>query len=125
VTIEDAALCPFDELARRVAAWEDYYAKYPEWRPENWARDMPGAFLSGSDNSRLFQGHPPRLDPSARKAYEDYIRNRPNTDTGRKVAAFYAVVKKHDFIWNLDLQRQLEAAGFHVLPPAGWSGDTQ
>jgi hypothetical protein len=109
---EDAALIHWKDLAVRLAGWERYLARYPDStikeKADEWYQRYLYNFLVGADNTRLWSYNTNRLDPEIRDVFERYISDNPHSPSGKRVAEYFSILKKHDFQWSPGLETELK-----------------
>lgn len=99
---EDAGLLiSFEDLYKRVEIWEDFIDKYPQTSLTNEAKGYYTSYLStfitGMDNSRLFDYESYKLLPEIQTLYEQIISKKDNRKCRKIVSDYYDKLKANDF----------------------------
>ena len=95
-------LISWDELSDRIAGWDRYIAKYPD-APETakakdeYYRRYMYIYLTGTDNSGLYDPETQMLKDDVRKSYERYMEKYKDTEGYKAIKDFYEALKKNDF----------------------------
>jgi len=102
---EDAMLLiSFNELADRIYNWEKYLNDYPETKMKNEANYFfeiyLETFLTGMDNTRLFDSESRILLPEVKRSYESYINNHADTKSGKIIQEYYEILKRNQFEYS-------------------------
>ncbi|MGI8893170.1 MAG: hypothetical protein ACR2GN_06885 [Bacteroidia bacterium] len=99
---EDAALLiSFQELGERVRNWEILLEENPDLKLQQEAKGYYNlylsTFLTGLDNSSVFDLRTNKIMPEAKEAYEEYINKHSNTKSGRTVSKYYSLLESNNF----------------------------
>ncbi|MFC2104689.1 hypothetical protein ACFLS4_04975 [Bacteroidota bacterium] len=102
---EDAMLLiSFNELADRIYNWEKYLNDYPDTKLKNEAnyflKIYRETFLTGMDNTRLFDRESRILLPEVKQSYESYIENHADTKSGMIIQEYYEILKRNQFEYS-------------------------
>ena len=123
----------WDSLAQRLSAADRLLAEHPDvaaaGQVEERVRWYLRAFLSGWDNTSVFESRSRLLKPDARKRFEEYVRAKGSTATGRAVGEYLEVLESTGYRWadpvrhflqGLDRRRFAAAAATEVavVPPS-------
>jgi uncharacterized protein YgiM (DUF1202 family) len=88
------------EFGDRIVAWQQFRDKYPGFKMLG--ADLPGFqeyiafFMTGLDNTPAFDwGGENNLNPEWKTAYESVMSRIPNTEAGKAVKDYYALLKKN------------------------------
>ncbi len=94
-------LIPVDSLASRILAWENFITKYPDFIAIRVAQDQYtqylGAFLAGTDNSRVFDSETNRLDDKAKLGFESFIAKNPGSGSSGIVKGYLDLLESTSF----------------------------
>ncbi|MCB2196476.1 MAG: hypothetical protein KQH79_11500 [Bacteroidetes bacterium] len=122
---EDAMLLiSFNELADRIYNWEKYLKDYPETKLKNEANYFfeiyLETFLTGMDNTRLFDSESRILLPEVKQSYESYIKNHADTKSGKIIQEYYEILKGNQFKYTGridDILKKYNLSKMHGIQP--------
>jgi hypothetical protein len=101
---DGSILIPEDSLMERIVTWEDFIGKYPTFISINKAEDFYTqyleAFLSGTENSKVFDPVTKKLNDNVRKAFESYIQKNPGRKSAAVVKEYYELLKSSNFLYT-------------------------
>lgn len=93
-----------DTLISRILKWEDFIEKYPSFISVNKAIDnytrYLEAFLTGTENAKVFDPVTRKLNENSRKAFEAYIQKNPGKKSSQVVKDYYNLLKASDFLYT-------------------------
>lgn len=97
----DAAVSiPWKDLGERVITWENFIKKYPE---SKFRKEAEGAykmyryaFLLGLDNTQVIEITNNQMDAEARKAFTEFVKNYPDSETTTYVKMLLEDVNNKD-----------------------------
>lgn len=97
---EDAVLSiPFSALGERVATWEQYvdrYATSPVMaEAKNWLQLYVRTFVTGLDNTPVFDRVTRKLRPEMATAYDFYMKRHPTSRYTRLLREYLDVLDRH------------------------------
>jgi len=97
---EDAKLLiSFKSLGDRIIAWENYLDKYPSSPLSAEAKFSYhlylNTFITGLDNSPVADND--LLLPEMKNVYSDFIHRNSNSESGKTVEKFYAIISNNNF----------------------------
>lgn len=103
---EDARLLiTFRQLGERIITWQNYLNKYPESPMQAEAKFSfhlyLNTFLTGLDNSPISSDEV--LLPEIKQVYSEFISKYKDTESGKIVEKFYAILSKNNFHLTDDL----------------------
>ncbi len=123
---EDAGLViSFEELGKRVIAWENFIDTFPDSplvgeAKSNWDLYL-STLLSGMDNSRIFDFDSNQLIPAVKQVYNTFLEKYPQTRSGKLIAKFYNFLKENNFEYSEAVEEFYETNKIHsmlgVQPP--------
>ncbi len=94
-------LITWDDLADRIATWEAFLMANPESAISAEARGYFSlylhTYLTGLDNSRIFDWQNPVLLPQVRRSYERFAAQVPETEARKLVREYLAVLAASDY----------------------------
>ena len=94
-------LIPSDSLTSRIMTWEKFMARYPDFIAIKMAQDQYaqylGAFLSGMDNSKIFNTETNRLNDSSKSSFETFVLKNPESKSTETVKAYLDLLKSTNF----------------------------
>jgi hypothetical protein len=99
---EDAGLLiSYKQLYQRVKNWDKYLSTFPKnvytGEADGYYTTYLETFLTGTDNSRVFDGEDETISPEIKKLYEIAIHDDAQTRTGKIIAQYYALLSRHQF----------------------------
>lgn len=99
---EDAMLLiSFNDLADRIYNWNKYLHDYPDTKMKHEANYFYEiyleTYLTGMDNTSLFDRESRILLPEVKQSYESYINNYPDTKPGMIIKEYYEILKRNQF----------------------------
>lgn len=99
---DDAGLAiSFAQLGERLIAWEDFLRQHPGFEFEKEILDKCKIyriiFLSGLENSPIFDYSTGRIDSEAQQAYKDFAVKYGTRESGQLVREFYELLEKENF----------------------------
>jgi len=124
---EDAGLLiSWEQLRKRIARWEQFLKSYPNFEETSevqaYLNRYIGTFLSGMDNSKIYDLDTKKLTTEVRSAYEKYLKENKNSAYYVRVKDFYEMLKKNKFIVPEDSNEYLKKKGYETMlgkqPPA-------
>jgi hypothetical protein len=93
-----------DSLISRIVTWENFIGKYPTFVSINKAVDYYTqyleAFLTGTENTKVFDPVTRKLNENSRKAFEAYIQKNPGRKSSQIVKEYYNLLKTSDFLYT-------------------------
>jgi hypothetical protein len=93
-----------DSLISRIVTWEDFIGKYPSFISINKAEDYYTqyleAFLTGTENIKVFDPVTRKLNESSKRAFESYIKKNPGRKSSQVVKEYYNLLKSSDFLYT-------------------------
>lgn len=93
-----------DSLISRILTWEDFIGKYPSFISINKAIDnyiqYLEAFLTGTENTKVFDPDTRKLNEKSRKAFEAYFQKNPGRKSSQVVQEYYNLLKNSDFLYT-------------------------
>lgn len=97
-------LIPADSLTSGIITWENFMTRYPrfilkELVQDHYARYL-GAFLSGTENSRVFDDDSNLLKQSSRAAFESFISEYSGRKSAEVVKSYLDLLYLTDFSYN-------------------------
>lgn len=103
--LEDAMLLiSFNNLADRIYNWEKYLNDYPDTKLINEANYFLEiyleTYLTGMDNTKLFDRESRILVPEVKQSYESYIKNHADTKSGMIIQEYYEILKRNQFEYS-------------------------
>ena len=94
-------LIPIDSLTSRIVTWENFMEKYPDFISIKMAQDQYaqyiGAYLSGMDNSRIFDPATNRLNDNSKMSFESFIQKYPDRKSTEVVKAYLELLQSTNF----------------------------
>jgi hypothetical protein len=97
-------LIPMETLMTRIITWEDFIAKHPGFitisKAEDFYTQYLEAFLSGTENSKVFDPVSKKLNGKSKSAFEAYIQNNPGRKSTVIVKEFYELLKSSNFLYS-------------------------
>ena len=101
---DGSILIPLDSLASRIITHENFMVKYPNFIAGKMAQDQfaqyLGAYLSGMDNSRVFDNVTNLLKDEPRKSFESFIERNPDKNSTEIVKAYLDLLKTTNFYYT-------------------------
>jgi hypothetical protein len=96
---DDAAVgIPWDSLGDRIAATDRFLVAFPNARARANIEGLRGSyllgFLTGFDNTNVFDRTTRTLDPAIRRSYEHFLAVHDSTATARVVRSYLDVLAK-------------------------------
>jgi hypothetical protein len=109
---EDAALLiSFEEVGERVRNWEQLLEQNPTLKLQEEAKNYYNlylsTFLTGLDNSPVFDRGTNKLLPEAKQAFEDYIKKYGESPGSKIVGGYYTILQQNNFLRSADLDNFL------------------
>ena len=109
---EDAGLLiSWDELRERIIFWEGFLKKYPGFNEkataEYYLSIYLSTYLSGMDNTRIYDFTSNKIDPDLVRSYRTYIENNKSSKYHGIINAQYEILKQHGFIYSEDVGTML------------------
>lgn len=102
--VDGKILIPLENLMARIITWEDFIGKHPGFISVNKAEDLYTqyleAFLSGTENSKVFDPVSKKLNDKSKSAFEVYIQNNPGRKSAVIVKEFYDLLKSSNFLYS-------------------------
>ena len=102
----------WDDLARLIRKREQFELQYPSSVLTPRAKKEGDRFmdflLNGIDNTRIWDDRDGAVEPKLKKAYEEYVKAYPDSPSGRRIAAHYALLKRFNFHWSPDLDKEFK-----------------
>lgn len=120
--IEDAGLMiSYQEVAERAVFWDEFALKNPSMKVNKLCENRFRSYLHTLvteylDNAPLFDAQSHKLLPQVQVAYEGLIKKTPNTRTGKEIAAFYALLKKKNFLKDSEVEAKMEEIEMKKYP---------
>ena len=102
---EDAMLLiSFNDLADRIYNWDKYLNDYPDTKLNREAnyflKIYLETYLTGMENTRLFDRKSRILLPEVKQSYESYIQNYTDTKSGMIIQEYYEILKRNEFEYS-------------------------
>ncbi len=101
---DGALLLSPDSIASRLIAWEDFILSNPEYASINEAEMLYStylsAFLSGTDNSPVFDLDDKKLDDRFKIAYETFATTYPERKSAKVVKQYYDLISANGFKYS-------------------------
>ena len=101
---DGAILIPMETLMARIITWEDFIGKYTHFIALNKAEDYYTqyleAFLSGTENSKVFDPVSKKLNEKSKAAFEIYVQNNPGRKSAHIVKEYYDLLKSSNFLYS-------------------------
>jgi hypothetical protein len=98
---DQTILIPSDSLIARILTWENFMTRNPDFVQIKMAQDQyaqyMGAFLTGMDNSRVFDFNSNRLKDSSKTAFESFILKYPESKSKEVVKSFLELLQSTNF----------------------------
>lgn len=103
--VEDGnILIPMESLTARIIVWEDFISKHPGFisinKVEDFYTQYLEAFLSGTENSKVFDPVSKKLNEKSKSAFEAYIKNNPGRKSSAVVKEYYDLLKSSNFLYS-------------------------
>jgi hypothetical protein len=117
---EDAGLLiSWDQLAERIARWERFLDANPGFQLAGEGRyrydNYLAVYLTGMDNSRVFEYPRETLDPRVRASYERFLTRHAESGTARIVRGYLDVLGRNGWRAEPDVVAFLKANGIHSM----------
>jgi hypothetical protein len=117
---EDAGLrISWDQLAERIAGWERFVDANPGFLLAGEGRyrydSYLAVYLTGMDNSRVFEYPRETLDPRVRASYERFLTRHAESGTARIVRGYLDVLGRNGWRAEPDVVAFLKANGIHSM----------
>jgi len=97
-------LIPIETLMERIITWEDFITQYPGFISISKAEDLYSqyleAFLTGTENSKVFDPISKKLNEKSKSAFEAYIQNHPGRKSSLVVREYYDLLKSSNFQYS-------------------------
>lgn len=94
-------LIPVDSIVSRILVWENFVSKYPDFIAIRMAQDQYtqylGAFLTGMENSRVFDSETNHLDDKAKLGFESFVAKNPGRVSSGIVRAYLDLLESTRF----------------------------
>lgn len=102
---EDARLIiSFNDLAERIYDWDQYLKNYPDTRmkieADYFLETYLETYLTGMENTKLFDSKSRILIPEVKQSYESYLMNHGDTKSGMIVQEYYDILKRNHFEYS-------------------------
>jgi hypothetical protein len=99
---DDAGLLiSFNELYKRVIAWESFTQRYPHFfmdiNTSEYSVQYMSTLLTGMDNSPVFSYEDDKLDPEIKKLYESIINRHEPRKSTRIISEYYDLLRANNF----------------------------
>jgi hypothetical protein len=124
---EDAGLrISWDQLAERIVRWERFLDANPGFllvdEGRFWYGSYLAVYLTGMDNSRVFESPRETLDPRVRASYERFLTRHAESGTAQLVRGYLDVLGRNGWRAEPDVAAFLKANGIRSMigrqPPA-------
>ena len=117
---EDAGLrISWDQLAERIARWEGFLDANPGFllvdEGRYWYDNYLAVYLTGMDNSRVFELQRETLDPRVRASYGRFVARYPATRTARIVREYLDVLGRNGWRAEPEVVAFLKANGIQSM----------
>jgi len=117
---EDAGLrITWDQLAERIARWERFLDANPGFllvdEGRYWYDNYLAVYLTGMDNSRVFEIERETLDPRVRASYGRFVTRHPGTRTARIVREYLEVLGRNGWRAEPEVGAFLKANGIQSM----------
>ncbi len=98
-------LISFNKLADRIYNWDKYLNDYPDTYLHNdeanyFLKIYLETYLTGMDNTSLFDRESRILLPEVKLSYESYIKNHADTKPGMIIQEYYEMLKRNQFEYS-------------------------
>ena len=105
-----------DSLARQVAVWEDFLVRNPGYvmKDEIQAQyiDVLAAYLSGTEQTPLFDPDTKLLNPDFKSSYLHYVESHPTRESAQTVKKFYELLAAKGFKYDETVDSFLTEVNF-------------
>ncbi len=105
-----------DSLARQVAIWEDFLVRNPGYvmKEEIQAQyiDVLAAYLSGTEQTPLFDPDTKILNPDFKSSYLHYVESHPARESAQTVKKFYELLAAKGFKYDETVDSFLTEVNF-------------
>ncbi|OFX90084.1 MAG: hypothetical protein A2W99_17310 [Bacteroidetes bacterium GWF2_33_16] len=112
-------LISFNDLAHRIYNWERYLNDYPDTKLKNEAnyflKIYRETFLTGMDNTRLFDTESRILLHEVKQSYESYIKNHADTKSGMIIQEYYEILKRNQFKYSDSINYILKKYNLNLM----------
>ena len=122
---EDARLLiSFNDLGERIYDWDQYLKDYPDTRmkieADYFLETYLETFLTGMENTKLFDSKSRILIPEVKQSYESYLKNHGDTKSARIIQEYYEILKRNQFEYSDSIDyilRKYELNLMHGIQP--------
>lgn len=109
-----------DSLAIQVSTWEEFLVSNPDYVLKEVIlaqyTDVLAAYLSGVEQSPLFDATTKNLDSAYQNSYLRYIEKYPDRESGKTVKKFYELLAAKGFKYDESLDTFLSEVNFNPIP---------
>lgn len=117
---EDAGLLiSWDQLAERIARWERFIDANSGFQllgeGRYWHDNYLAAYLTGMDNSRVFESPAETLSPRVRASYERFVARHAGTRAARIVSGYLEVLGRNGWRAEPEVVQFLKDNGIHSM----------
>lgn len=89
---------PWEEVRERIAFWENFINKYPDFREKNEIKAKLQSYFSGYINAgNAFDYYTEELSPELKTSYENFLKNNTTSKFYPLVKTWYDLLKKNGF----------------------------
>jgi hypothetical protein len=97
-------LIPADSIGKRIVTWENFMEKYPYFVSIGKVQDLYAqymeAYLSGTDNSKVFDPTSNKLKDDLRQSFEAYIAQNPGKKSTSIIKGYFDLLKSNGFVYS-------------------------
>jgi hypothetical protein len=118
-TADAGLVISFEQLHKRVVIWEDFQKKHPDFFLKN---DVQSSyeiyfytFLTGIDNTPVFDYDTQKLLPEIKKLFEKIIARKDARKSSKVIANYYAYLKANDFKQPENMDKFFKDNGFSLF----------
>ncbi len=117
---EDAGLLiSWEQLRKRIVLWEEFLKDHPNFKENPEIRDYLNiyirTFLTGMDNSRIYDSNTKKLRTEVKAAFEKYIKENKKSAYYTLVKDYYEMLKNNKFIVSEDSNEYLKKKGYETM----------
>lgn len=113
-------LISFNNLADRIYNWDKYLNNYPDTKLLNdeakyFLKIYLETYLTGMDNTRLFDRESRILLPEIKLSYESYIKNHADTKSGMIIQEYYGILQRNQFEYSDSIDYILKKYNLNLM----------
>jgi hypothetical protein len=117
---EDAGLLiSWEQLRERISVWEQYLKNHPNFiespEIENYLNLYIRTFLTGMDNSRIYDFNNRQLRTDVKTAYEKYISDNKGSQYYNLVKDYYEMLKNNGFTVPESINEFVKNKGYETM----------